>query len=154
MDKENELGKWLVGNAVNNRSMCKDPQCLHGEEEERKISKGELRIGRRIPSPYDPNSVQILWYHAKCMFSMQTRSRKTTEVIETEDQLDNFNELQMDEQCYIKDMIQGNVDLRARSFTPGKRRSETGNAPGETPGTGKKPKTGPKTRDFGRILFL
>ena len=169
-NKENTLydKKWLVGTAVNSLSMCKDGKCLY---ETPKIARGELRIGRRGPSRFDENSIQIYWFHAKCMFSQQLRSRQSTQVIEKEDDMDGFYELLLADQDYIRELIQGNIDILyggnpLPNATPAKHRPSTepnsASRPSKrksvTPG-GKDEAKPPKTpssgrRDVGRILML
>lgn len=165
-EKENDLydRKWLVGNAVNSMSVCKDTKCLY---ESNKISKGELRIGRRFPSPFDKDSVAINWFHAKCMFSQQLRSRQNTQVIEHEADMDGFDHLLLAEKHYVRDLIQGNVDIKFSgkqlpNATPIKNRESVGSNAGSAKKAGTPAKAGGKTpktpstgrRDAGRILML
>ena len=105
------------------------------------------------------------------MFSQQLRSRESTQVIEKETDMDGFDDLLLADQDYIRDLIQGNIDIlytgnplpnstpakhrptsEATSATrPNKRKSVTPGGkdeakPPKTPGSGR--------RDVGRILML
>ena len=100
--------KWVVSYAVNGLSICKDLHCLCGDK---KIPKGSLRIGRRYPSPFDPNSVAINWYHAKCMFHQQRRSRVGTQIIGSLEDIDGIDNILLADQDLIEELIQGNIEL-------------------------------------------
>ena len=100
--------KWVVGYALNGLSICKDLHCLHGDK---KIGKGFLRIGRRYPSPFDKDSVAINWFHAKCMFNQQKRSRIGTQVIGSLDDMDGIDNLLLADRDLIGELIEGNIEL-------------------------------------------
>jgi hypothetical protein len=170
IDQENELydKKWIIGYALRKGGKCKDTKCMYETEE---IAKGEIKIGRRFPSAFREGEIQVNWFHAKCMFSQQTRARQTTQVIEHESDMDGFGDLLLAEQQYIRQLIQGNIDLRfdgqklpnAKSAPSVKRQSEPGTGrrlSSSTPAKDEKKAKTPKTpgsgsrRDFGRILML
>lgn len=100
--------KWVVGYALNSLSICKDLHCLHGDK---KISKGFLRVGRRYPSPFDKDSVAINWFHAKCIFNQQKRSRIGTQVIGSLDDLDGIDNILLADRDLIGELIEGNIEL-------------------------------------------
>lgn len=49
-----------VEHASTGRASCKE--CKET------IAKGELRIGKVTPSPFDDDGTMTVWYHDKCMF--------------------------------------------------------------------------------------
>ena len=100
--------KWTVCYAINGLSVCKDLQCLCGD---RKIAKGSLRIGRRYPSPFDKDSIAINWFHAKCMFNQQRRSRIGTQIIGSLDDMDGVDNILLADRDLIEELIQGNIEL-------------------------------------------
>jgi hypothetical protein len=156
--------KWVTGYSVNSLSICKDLHCLYGEK---KIPKGSLRIGRRYPSPFDPDSIAINWYHAKCIFNQQSRSRTGTQIISRLADIDGADELLLPDRQFIEELIQGNVELIQEEAkhqptikTPQK--GPTGTTKGrestgkkKTPAsTGGGPRKSINRRDAGRILLL
>ena len=170
LDKENELydKKWIVGYAQRKGGKCKDTKCLYESDE---IAKGEIKIGRRFPSSIREGEIQVNWFHAKCMFSQQTRAREATQVIDHESDMDGFENLLLSEQQYIRQLIQGNIDLRfndqklpnSKPNASSRRQSEPGavrRLSAATPRKDKEKAKTPKTpgsgsrRDFGRILML
>ena len=104
--------KWVTNYAQNGLSLCKDLHCLYGDK---KIPKGSLRIGRRYPSPFDPDSVAINWFHAKCMFNQQSRSRVGTQIIGQIDDIDGSDDILLADRELIEELIQGNIELIATS---------------------------------------
>jgi hypothetical protein len=109
-DRESHLygKKWVVSYAVNGLSICKDLHCLCGDK---KIVKGSLRIGRRYPSPFDADSVAINWFHAKCMFNQQRRSRVGTQIIGSTEDIDGIDDILLADKDLIEELIQGNIEL-------------------------------------------
>merc|ERR1719350_2667513 len=62
--------------------------------------------------------VTIMWYHARCMFNTFLRSRKTTRVISSGEDLENFEKISYEDQQMIRRFIDGSEDVRqARSRT-------------------------------------
>lgn len=100
--------KWVVSYALNGLSICKDLHCLCGDK---KIAKGSLRIGRRYPSPFDPESIAINWFHAKCMFHQQRRSRVGTQIIGSLDDLDGIDNILLADKDLIEELIHDNIEL-------------------------------------------
>lgn len=100
--------KWVANYALNGLSICKDLNCLCGDK---KIQKGSLRIGRRYPSPFDPQSVAINWFHAKCMFNQQRRSRVGTQIIGCIDDMDGVDNILLADRDLIEELIEGNIEL-------------------------------------------
>lgn len=121
-EKGNLLHKWKVDYATRGgggRAMCRDLDCLERHEQAgvRSIEKGALRIGRRIlMEQQGDNQITIMWYHARCMFNTFTRSRKTTRVIESTDDLDGFEALKPEDQEMLRRIITGHEDLRQARF--------------------------------------
>jgi hypothetical protein len=100
--------KWVVSYALNGLSVCKDLHCLCGDK---KIAKGSLRIGRRYPSPFDPDSIAINWFHAKCMFHQQRRSRVGTQIIGSLDDIDGIDNILLADKDLIEELIHDNIEL-------------------------------------------
>jgi hypothetical protein len=102
--RESELydKKWVVQVAPNSKAKCKDKNCLGDDN---KIATGEIRIGRRYPSPFKEDEIAVNWFHAKCMFDQQMRSRKGTQVIQRPEDMDGFYELPSNEQHYVEQLI-------------------------------------------------
>lgn len=156
-DNESSLyrKKWIVNYAVNGLSICKDLHCLFGDK---KIAKGSLRIGRRYPSPFDPETVAINWFHAKCMFNQQGRSRVGTQIIGDVSDVDGVNDILLPDQELIHELIQGNIELVAD--TPNVTDDKTTKSSSAIKVKSKKKSTpsGPRVsinrRDAGRVLLL
>jgi hypothetical protein len=100
--------KWVVAYAQNGLSICKDLHCLNGDK---KIAKGCLRLGRRYPSPFDKDSIAINWFHAKCMFNQQKRSRIGTQVIGSFDDIDGMENILLADRDLLGELIEGNIEL-------------------------------------------
>ena len=159
--------KWVSNYAQNGLSLCKDLHCLYGDK---KIPKGSLRIGRRYPSPFDPESVAINWFHAKCMFNQQSRSRVGTQIIGQIDDIDGIDNILLADKELIEELIQGNIELIATSepvSEPLSGRSTTENTPRPSVVKTKKKVGAPSSgtdeknrrvsinrRDAGRVLLL
>ena len=94
--------------------------------ETKKIAKGEVRIGRRYPSAFDDDSIAVNWFHCKCIFSQQLRARQSTQVIERESDIDGFHDLLLGDKQLIRELIQGNIDLRFDNPLPNAKRTSTG----------------------------
>lgn len=58
----------------------------------------------------------FMWYHARCMFNVFLRSRKGTRLIETEDDIEDFNLISVADQALLRRIIAGNEDLRKARF--------------------------------------
>lgn len=160
--------KWVTNYAQNGLSLCKDLHCLYGDK---KIPKGSLRIGRRYPSPFDPDSVAINWFHAKCMFNQQSRSRVGTQIIGQIDDVDGVEDILLADRELIEELIQGNIELIATA-PPVSENVDSGNADNagrmSVVKAKKKPPTGAaggkddkasrrvsiNRRDAGRVLLL
>lgn len=117
-----------------------------------------MRIGRRYPSPFDPDAISINWFHYKCIFSQQKRSRQSTQVLEKEDDMDGFDELLLADKHALRELMQDNVDLRFDAKLPNsvsKRESEGGSshrksvsssqAPTRASSQGRRPSSGRKS---------
>jgi len=116
------LYKWKVDYALRagaGMAMCRDLECLVRNEQDgvRSIEKGELRIGRRVlmdrGGDTSDGSVVIMWYHARCIFNTFLRSRKSTRVIESVDDIEGFSEIRFDDQEMLRRIIAGSEDVRS-----------------------------------------
>lgn len=113
------IHKWKVDYAAKGgggRATCKDMDCLERHEQggQRIIEKGELRIGRRvlIEKEGQPGQVNIMWYHARCIFNTFKRSRQTTRIIESPEDLEGFESISQEDQQLLRNIIAGTEDLR------------------------------------------
>ena len=147
--RESELyeKKWVIGYANAKKAKCKNGECLGDSEE---IAKGELRIGRRYPSPFKDEEVAVNWFHAKCMFDQQRRSRKTTQVIERPEDMDGFYDLAPRDQQYVEQLLddfrRGHV--RLNSTAPKKNSKSSKPAPtSKSKSTASSSKSGPPTKE-------
>jgi hypothetical protein len=154
-EKGDLLYKWKADYAPRGgggRAQCKDQDCLERHEQGgiRAIEKGCLRIGRRVlvdsHGGEGEGHIQIMWHHARCMFNTFLRAKKSTRVIETEFDIENFEDLTLEDRDSIRRLIDGNEaaalrNVRFRSFenqiptrTPDKRNISSGGAggPGDT----------------------
>jgi len=148
------LHKWKVDYATRagaGMAMCRDLECLvrHEQDGVRSIEKGELRIGRRVlmdkGGDASDGHVVIMWYHARCIFNTFLRSRKSTRVIESVDDLEGFNDIRFDDQEMLRRVISGSEDVRAaRNRTVGGRATKTPEKRG-VPGGGDDPIPGVPT---------
>lgn len=135
----NMLLKWKVDYATRGgggRAMCKDLDCLerHSQGGVRTIEKGELRIGRRVLTDKGEGQANIvmLWYHARCMFNCFLRSRKTTRVIESAEDLDGWESISYEDQQMLRRIMEGSEDVRAaKSRATGSRTTPQKRGPGE-----------------------
>jgi hypothetical protein len=154
--------KWVAGYALNGLSICKDLHCLCGDK---KIGKGALRIGRRYPSPFDEGSIAINWFHAKCIFNQQRRSRVGTQIIGGVEDIDGIENLLLADRDLIEELIEGNIELIPEKSTKENHESEKGNKQ-PTIKTANSVKKAPKKsggnerrvsinrRDQGRVLMM
>jgi len=153
----NLVVKWLVNYAArggNGCATCRDTECLerHDQGGVSTIEKGCLRIGRRVLMEKD-SRMMILWYHARCMFNVFLRSKKTTRVIQTPEDLEGFASINFEDQEMLRRFISchqevRNAHLRAAGShtTPPKRKGTPDHE--ETPA----PKKGKKDPKFMREL--
>eukprot|EP00928_Gymnodinium_smaydae_P029203 TRINITY_DN22063_c0_g2_i1.p1 TRINITY_DN22063_c0_g2~~TRINITY_DN22063_c0_g2_i1.p1 ORF type:complete len:491 (+),score=77.85 TRINITY_DN22063_c0_g2_i1:47-1519(+) len=125
-DKGNVIHKWKVDYATRGgggRATCRDLECLHRAEQAgmKTIEKGALRICRRVCQEKDGEATMInLWYHARCIFNTFARSRKTTRVIETPEDLEGFESIAYEDQQQLRRIIAGTEDVRAaKPFSSG-----------------------------------
>eukprot|EP00928_Gymnodinium_smaydae_P050132 TRINITY_DN33739_c0_g1_i1.p1 TRINITY_DN33739_c0_g1~~TRINITY_DN33739_c0_g1_i1.p1 ORF type:complete len:495 (+),score=128.38 TRINITY_DN33739_c0_g1_i1:47-1531(+) len=125
-DKGNVIHKWKVDYATRGgggRATCRDLECLHRAEQAgmKTIEKGALRICRRVCQEKDGEATMILlWYHARCIFNTFARSRKTTRVIETPEDLEGFESIAYEDQQQLRRIISGTEDVRAaKPFSSG-----------------------------------
>ena len=151
--------KWIVNYAANGLSICKDLHCLCGDK---RIPKGSLRVGRRYPSPFDPDSIAINWFHAKCMFHQQSRSRVGTQIIGSLNDVDGVDNILLADRDYLDELIQGNIELTVEAPSSTVQASTPGEKVTVKAGI-KKKKATPTTngkrvsinrRDAGRVLLL
>lgn len=113
------LLKWKIDYAGGHQAQCRDLQCLFRVDNggSRVIKKGELRIGRRIlmengfGSSGDPH-MMMQWYHARCIFHQFLRARKTTRIIESEADMEGFQNIELEDQGLVTRMINGSEDVR------------------------------------------
>ena len=166
-ERESQLydKKWVANYAVNGLSICKDLHCLCGDK---KIVKSSLRIGRRYPSPFDPDSVAINWFHAKCMFNQQRRSRVGTQIIGSIEDIDGVDDLLLADRDLIQELIEGNIELMPDVAKENKGQDQDSSARNVTVRTStsvkkstKKPTTDSNgrrvsinRRDAGRVLMM
>jgi len=61
----------------------------------------------------------FMWHHARCIFNTFLRSKKNTRLIETEDDIEDFNLISADDQALLRRIIAGNEDLRKARFAEG-----------------------------------
>ena len=153
--------KWVAGYALNGLSICKDLHCLCGDK---KITKGALRIGRRYPSPFDEGSIAINWFHAKCIFNQQRRSRVGTQIIGSIEDIDGIENLLLADRDLLEELIEGNIELIPETVKENKA-TEKGNKPTIIKTANSVKKSGKKEggnerrvsinrRDQGRVLMM
>lgn len=138
--------KWKVDYAMRGgggRAQCRDSDCLerHDQGGVRTIEKGCLRVARRILMDKDGEdpSISLMWHHARCMFNTFLRARRSTRTIESELDIEGFDELRNEDKELLRKIIDGNDDcrnVRFRSFgdggpmrTPEKRSAEGADLP-------------------------
>lgn len=149
-DAGNLLHKWRVEYAQRGgggRAMCRDLDCLERHEQSgvRSIEKGALRIGRRVLMEQGGESqVSTMWYHARCMFNTFTRSRKTTRVIESPEDLEGFDDLKPEDQELIRRIIARREDLKNVRFNLGEDADRSGPKRRMTPGEAAMEQPAPK----------
>lgn len=137
------LYKWVINYATRGGggvAQCRDKNCLERQEQAgmRRIEKGCLRIGRRVLMPDDKHGedgeggkVMILWHHARCMFNTFLRARKSTRTIESPDDLEGFDKIDLEDQAQIRRFILGSEDVRgARTRTSEARKRAPGGGAG------------------------
>lgn len=84
-------------------SKCKNVKCKG------QIEKGSLRIGKTIPNfmSDDADGEMKQYFHVDCLFDMFKRARASTKVIESADDLSNFQDLNDDDKKLIIKKIKG-----------------------------------------------
>jgi hypothetical protein len=94
--------------------------------------------------------IQIMWYHARCIFNTFLRAKKSTRVIETEFDIEGFEDLTLEDRDVLRRLIDGNEaqalrNVRFRSFenqlptrTPDKRNISGAGGPGDAAGSSSK----------------
>merc|ERR1719271_1651833 len=144
----NLLHKWKVDYAPRGgggRAQCRDKDCLERADQGgvRTIEKGCLRIARRVLMEQDSDgnggTVHLMWHHARCIFNTFLRARKNTRTIESELDMEGFDELKHEDKEMLRRIIDGNENprnVRFRSFddgapmkTPQKRSADGGPDP-------------------------
>lgn len=123
----NLIHKWKADYATRGgggRAQCRDLDCLERHEQSgvRTIEKGCLRIGRRVLMPGshgEEAKMTFLWHHARCIFNSFLRSKKSTRLIESEDDIEDFNVISMEDQSLLRRIIAGSEDLRKARFADG-----------------------------------
>uniref|UniRef100_A0A7S2QBZ8 PARP-type domain-containing protein n=1 Tax=Zooxanthella nutricula TaxID=1333877 RepID=A0A7S2QBZ8_9DINO len=98
--------------------MCKNQECLErfSQGGTKFIEKGDLRIGRRVLMQgrhgSDEGMIQIMWYHARCIFDTFMRARKSTRVIQTPEDLEGFAHIDAEDQDMLRRFIASNDEAR------------------------------------------
>mmetsp|Transcript_68050 Transcript_68050/g.107944 ORF Transcript_68050/g.107944 Transcript_68050/m.107944 type:complete len:466 (+) Transcript_68050:30-1427(+) len=156
------LYKWKADYAPTGRAQCKDADCLERHEQggAKTCEKGCLRIGRRVlmdDNGPDGGHIQIMYYHARCIFNTFLRAKKSTRVIETEFDIEGFEDLTLEDRDMLRRIIDGNEaqalrNARFRTFdnqlptrTPDKRGVSGVGGPGDEAGSStKRRKTTPR----------
>jgi len=124
-EKGHLLKKWRVDYAARGgggRAQCRDTDCLerHNQGGVRTIEKGCLRIARRVLMEQDRDgsggSVTHMWHHARCIFNVFLRARKATRNIESEFDIDGFEQLTHEDQEMLRRVVDGNENLRNVRF--------------------------------------
>lgn len=123
----NLVFKWKADYATRGgggRAQCRDLDCLERHEQGgvRTIEKGCLRIGRRVLMPAshgEEPKMTFFWHHARCIFNTFLRSKKSTRLIESEDDIEDFNLISMEDQALLRRIIAGAEDLRKARFAEG-----------------------------------
>lgn len=118
-ENDQQQYKWKVdyaGRGGAGKAMCRDSDCLerHRQDGVRSIEKGELRIGRRV---LVENRVVVMWHHARCIFNTFLRSKKSTRVIESPEDLEGFEKVEPDDQDFLRRIIAGQEDVRKAQRT-------------------------------------
>lgn len=115
---DNRLYKWKIDYATrggDGTATCRDLDCLerHDQAGLRRIEKGCLRIARRVlmdakgAQGEAGGHVEYRWHHARCMFHTFTRSRKNTRIIESPEDLEGFEKIDVEDQAMIRRLIHG-----------------------------------------------
>lgn len=119
------IHKWKVDYAQKGgggRATCKDMDCLerHDQGGLKFIEKGELRICRRVfmDKEGQPGQVMPMWYHARCIFNTFKRSRQSTRIIQSPEDLEGFDAISREDQQLLRNIIDGTDDARG-SRKPG-----------------------------------
>jgi len=90
---------YTVGYATTARAQCKDTKC------KKQIEKDNLRIGKIHKNPFHEETMTTSWYHPECMFASLHRARAQTKKIDSEKDLEGFDELNDDDKQQLRDMI-------------------------------------------------
>lgn len=83
-------------------SKCQDTKCKGP------IDIGSLRLGRVGPSPFGDGDMKQ-YFHPKCMFETLKRARAATRVIESADDITDFEDLKDDDKKTLVKLIKGNL---------------------------------------------
>jgi len=88
---------FSVEYAKTGRSSCK--------QSKEKIPKGDMRIAKITPSPFNEGEYMSSWYAVDPFFEMQYRMRKTSNKVESEDDLPGFDDLTPEDQDTLRQKI-------------------------------------------------
>ena len=73
-----------------------------------KLAKGSLRLAKVTPNPFtDGEGEMKQYFHAKCLFETFAKARSTTKVIDNDDDIEGFPQLQQEDQDLVNDLIKG-----------------------------------------------
>ena len=75
------------------------------------LEKNEIRLAKIVANPFGDDGDMKQYYHVKCMFESFTRVRATTKIIETADDIEDFGEIEKDDQKKITDFISSKIIL-------------------------------------------
>eukprot|EP00742_Colponemidia_sp_Colp-10_P006695 GILJ01007176.1.p1 GENE.GILJ01007176.1~~GILJ01007176.1.p1 ORF type:complete len:1038 (+),score=252.17 GILJ01007176.1:36-3116(+) len=96
------MAEFQVEYAKTGRASCKDSKC------KLPIAAGTLRLARVAANPFgDVGDTMLKWYHPRCMFNSFTRARASTAKIESEDDIEGFDELKAKDKDLIRNLISG-----------------------------------------------
>lgn len=92
--------KYLCDYARLGTSSCK--KC------KQKLPKGGLRMAKVVPNPFtDEGGEMKQYHHASCLFETFIRARATTKIIQEDDDVEGFENLEADDKEMIRKLIKG-----------------------------------------------
>jgi len=94
--------KYTAEYAKSGRSKCADSKC------KTQIEKDTVRIGKVTKNPFNADSedaTMTKWYHFGCIFSALQRARGSTKKIESEADIEGFDDLKPEDQEAVKEAM-------------------------------------------------
>lgn len=75
------------------------------------IEKNAIRLAKIVANPFGDEGDMKQYYHVNCMFESFARVRATTKIIETADDIEDFQVIEKKDQIVITEFISSKLNL-------------------------------------------